>query len=92
MQLKAIRPFLFGILVVSVVITAQTPAKGPVSMRYTATTDNVNGAGDAVKINLLGWSSDADRDSLLAAWTLTAAAPAAGDRGSPPRNLCGRCW
>jgi hypothetical protein len=70
---------LTGILTISVASTAQTPAKGPI-MHYTATTDNVSGAGDAVRIDLLSWSTDSDRDQLTAAWTLTAA-PATAARG-----------
>jgi len=87
MQLKAIKLFRFltlvlsGILAMCIGIMAQTPAKGPVAVRFTATTDNVSGAGDTVKINLLGWSTDADRDQLLAAWNLTPAPAAAGARG-----------
>ena len=87
MRLKAIRPFqlltfvLSGIVCVSVAMTAQTPAKGPVAVHFTATTDNVSGAGDTVKINLFRWSTDADRDQLLAAWTLTTPPPAVARGG-----------
>jgi hypothetical protein len=94
MQLKAIRPFRFfalalsGILAISIGMTAQTPAKGPGGVHFTATMDNVGGAGDTVKINLLGWSTDADRDQLLAAWNLTPA-PAAGARGGGGRGAGG---
>src|SRR6266571_218438 len=75
---------LVGIVTVAVVAAAQTPAKGPV-MHFTAITDNVSGAGDMVKIDLLNWSTDADRDQLLAAWTLTAT-PAAAARGGGARG------
>src|SRR5580692_10600727 len=68
------------LLAIVLAMTAQTPAKGPI-VHYTATTENVSGAGDTVKIDLLSWSTDADRDQLLAAWTLTAA-PAASARGA----------
>lgn len=54
-----------GIVVASVLLTAQTPA---LVARYTATTSNVSGAGDAVRIEVLKWSTDADRDQLLNAW------------------------
>jgi hypothetical protein len=75
---------LSGILTISVASAAQTPAKGPI-LHYTATTDNVSGAGDAVRIDLLSWSTDSDRDQLTAAWTLTAApASAARGGGNPP--------
>src|SRR5919197_964674 len=68
-----------GITVISVFALAQTPGPtGPV-MRYTATTANVSGAPDSVRIDVLAWSTDAERDQMLAAWNLTA--PAGGARG-----------
>jgi hypothetical protein len=67
-------------------MAAQTPAKGPIQ-RFTATTDNVSGAGDTVKIDLLSWSTDADRDQFLAAWNLTA--PPGGARGGAGRGAAG---
>jgi hypothetical protein len=85
MGLQTIKPtqvltlVLSGILTISIAMMAQTPAKGPIA-HYTATTDNVSGAGDAVRIDLLSWSADSDRDQLTAAWTLTAA-PASAARG-----------
>src|SRR6185436_10816670 len=67
------------ILGLGVTLVAQT--KGPI-MRLSATSDNVSGAGDAIKIDLLSWSTDADRDQLVSAWMLTApAAGAGGGRG-----------
>ena len=62
---------------------AQTPAGGPMPT-FTATTDNV-ATHDSVRINLLRWSTDAERDQLLAAWNLTApegGARAGGGRGA----------
>ena len=48
---------------------AQAQVKGPIE-RYTATTSNVNGSGEPVTIELLKWSTDADRDRLTSvfAW------------------------
>jgi hypothetical protein len=48
---------------------AQAQVKGPIE-RYTATTTNVAGAGEPVTIELLKWSTDADRDKLASvlAW------------------------
>jgi hypothetical protein len=48
---------------------AYAQVKGPVE-RYTATTANVKGAGEPVTIELLKWSTDADRDRLASvlAW------------------------
>jgi hypothetical protein len=55
-----------GIVAASILLTAQAPA---LVERFTATTSNVSGAGDAVRIEMLKWSTDADRDQLLNAWT-----------------------
>src|SRR5438105_8493301 len=78
--------------------TAQTPATGPI-LRLNATTDNVSGAPDPIRIDLLRWSTDAERDQLLSAWTspgTPAAAPppaegaghaAPGGLGGPPPVL-----
>jgi hypothetical protein len=56
-----------GLLLAGVV--AQAQVKGPIE-RYTATTANVASAGEPVTIELLKWSTDADRDKLLSilAW------------------------
>ena len=71
---------LLGITTISMLIIAQTSGPtGPV-MRFTATTANVSGAPDSIRIDVLAWSTDADRDQLLAAWNLTAT-PGAGARG-----------
>jgi len=52
-------------------------------VRYTATSANVSGAGEAIRINLTEWSPDSRRDELVAAWTLTAPAPQGrGGRGA----------
>jgi hypothetical protein len=60
-----------------------TPSKGAVTVRYTATSDSVSGAGEVIKINVFSWSTDADRDQMVAAWTLTAtAAEGRGGRGA----------
>ena len=63
----------------SVAVTAQDSA-----LRLTATSDNVSGAGEEIKINLLRWSTDAERDQFVAAWMLTA--PAAAARGGGGRG------
>lgn len=56
-----------GFLLCSTGVPGQV--KGPIE-RYTATTTNVNGAGEPVTIELLKWSTDADRDKLASvlAW------------------------
>jgi hypothetical protein len=64
--------FLKKLLVLSAVLAAATAlaqVKGPIE-RYAATTVNVVGAGEPVTIELLKWSTDADRDKLASvlAW------------------------
>jgi hypothetical protein len=59
-------------IALTLVLTAtaiQAQVKGPIE-RYTATTANVNGAGEPITIELLQWSTDADRDRLASvlAW------------------------
>src|SRR5262245_5585999 len=49
---------------------------------FTATSTNVSGAGEVIRINITEWSPDSKRDEFIAAWTLTAAPTAArGGRG-----------
>src|SRR5206468_8522227 len=83
---------LVGIVTTVVILFAQTTSTGPI-MRFTATSDNVTGAGDAIRIDLLRWSTDAERDQFLTAWTSPGAAaaatrggPAAGGRGAAARG------
>ena len=56
-----------GLVLLSSLAFAQV--KGPIES-YTATTTNVVGAGEPVRIELLKWSTDADRDRLTSvlAW------------------------
>src|SRR6516162_7605047 len=75
---------LVGTVAAAVVAMAQAPT-GPI-MRLTATTENVSGAGDAIRFDVLRWSTDAERDQLLGAWTLTTPAAAPGGRGGPARG------
>ena len=60
-------------------LTAQKTNSGPI-LSLTATTDNVAGAPAAIRIDLLRWSTDAERDQLSAAWAMTPR-PAASGRG-----------
>src|SRR5690348_3573295 len=64
------------VILPAIFITAQTPATGPI-LRLAATTENVSGAPDSIRIDLLRWSTDAERDQMIAAWNLTAAPAAA---------------
>ena len=58
------------VILTAICITAQTPATGPI-LRLTGTSENVSGAPDMIRIDLLRWSTDAERDQLIAAWNLT---------------------
>jgi hypothetical protein len=65
----------------AVALTAQTPNSGPI-LSLTATTQNISGANDNIRIDVLRWSTDAERDEVFGAWSMTLApAPAAGGRG-----------
>src|SRR5215467_12739695 len=84
-----------GIIAACALIAAQTP--GPIA-HFTATSAAVSGAGDAIRIEVLKWSTDADRDQLLNVWTHpntpppAAAAPVqagAGGAGAPAAGAGG---
>jgi hypothetical protein len=82
-----LRLLVYGIAAIPIAIIAQTPAQDPNGVRFNATTENVSGAGEAIRINLSRWSTDADRDELVNAWTLKApAAPARGGGGGGARG------
>jgi hypothetical protein len=57
-------------------------------LRFSATTDNVAGAPDSIRIDLLRWSTDMEREQLVSAWNMTGA-PASPGRGSG-RGRAGR--
>ena len=81
------RILLTGIVLAGVLALAQTPASEHV-LRLTATTANVSGAPDSIRIDVLRWSTDAERDQLMAAWNMTA--PAGGRAGRGGRGGGGR--
>jgi hypothetical protein len=64
-------PVLAGVVLAALLTTAQTSTTGPIPS-LTATTDNVSGAHEKIRIDVLHWSTDDERAQLLAAWTLTA--------------------
>jgi hypothetical protein len=66
-----------GMVLAAVQSPAQTTATQP-TLSFTATTDHVGGAPDTIRINLMRWSTDAERDQLLAAWNLTGLPPTGG--------------
>jgi hypothetical protein len=72
------------VLFAAIAIGAQSPQTG---VRFTATTQNVSGAGETIKIALTDWSTDAQKDEMIAAWTLTASATQGrGGRGGAGRG------
>src|SRR4051812_2464910 len=56
-------------------VYAAAPAAAPSGSvaSYTATSSSVSGAPDAIRIDILRWSSDAERARLMDAWNLKAA-------------------
>jgi len=69
-----------GISAMAGLVKAQAPAAAS-ALKLTATSDNVSSAGETIKINLSHWSTDAERDQFVAAWTLTGAAARGGGAG-----------
>jgi hypothetical protein len=69
-----------AIFLIAAVASAETP------IHFTATTDNVAGAPDSIRIDIFRWSTDAERDQLSAAWNLTAPAVGAAGGGRAGRG------
>ncbi|HXP87636.1 MAG TPA: hypothetical protein VN841_23085 [Bryobacteraceae bacterium] len=69
----------------AVVVGAQTPSNGSAA-GFTATTDNVAGKNDSIRIDLLRWSTDAERDQLASAWTQPNPPAGRGGRGGAGRG------
>jgi hypothetical protein len=86
--------FLLGFSLLGIGVLAAQTSSGPM-LRFTATAANVSGAPDSIRIDLLRWSTDAERDKLMAAWDLKpgAVAPeggASGGRGGRGGAAVGR--
>jgi hypothetical protein len=75
-----------GIVGASILLAAQAPV---LVANYTATTSNVSGAGDTIRVQLLKWSTDADRDQLLNAWLHPAPAATPFAQAGPPAGAAG---
>jgi len=85
-----------GLLVGAIAFAAEEP-HAPASQtvaRYTATTANVSGAPDNIRIDILRWSTDAEREKLMDAWDLkvapTGRGAAAAGRGAAARGGAAR--
>jgi len=79
--MRRVIPFfvISGVLAVALLI-AQTAA--PMSLNLTATTASVSGAPDSVRIEILRWSTDEEREKLMSAWELKTPRPAAPEAGA----------
>ncbi|MBV8903441.1 MAG: hypothetical protein JOZ22_07370 [Acidobacteriia bacterium] len=83
-------PYTPGLLLIAAALAAQTPSGGPASnastpsgpaLTYTAVTDNISAAKDAIRIDLFRWSTDEEREKFLAAW-MNPGASASGRGGA----------
>jgi hypothetical protein len=82
---------LLSALLLARTAAAETPAAEPGPMlRLTAVTANVTGAPDSIRIDVFRWSTDAERDSLLAAWDLKPGALGRGGAGGRGGGRGGR--
>jgi len=79
-----------AILLLGAASIAQTP---PV-VRFIASTQNVSGAGEPIKFNISNWSTDVQKEEMVAAWMLVnkpaEAANAQGRGGRGARGAGGR--
>jgi hypothetical protein len=66
----------------------RTATQGSIAS-YTATSANVSGAPDAIRIDILRWSTDAERDKLMDAWNLKTANAGRGGGGRGGRGVAG---
>ena len=81
---RAVACFIVGALSLAVaLLLAETPSANPNAlMQLTATTANVS-APDSVRIEILRWSTDDERERLMAAWDLKSSAGTPGlDKGA----------
>ena len=77
-----------GILAIALLVAQTAP---PMSLNLTATTANVAGAPDSVRIEILRWSTDEERGKLMSAWELKTPRPAAPEAGQA-RGETGKRW
>jgi hypothetical protein len=76
MSIKCTRCFLVLVLMSVAAATLFGQVAPPVA-RYTATTANTSGSGEAIRIDILRWSTDMERDNIFNAIS-------SGDNGLPP--------
>ncbi|HEX4134431.1 MAG TPA: hypothetical protein VHY84_07480 [Bryobacteraceae bacterium] len=92
-----VRILLCGAFLAAVLAFAETPKQATAgsTVSYTATSANVSGAPDAIRIDILRWSTEAERDRLMDAWMLKTTntgrgGRAAGGRGGARGGRAGR--
>jgi hypothetical protein len=71
-------------ILAAALLLAETPSDNSNGLlQLTATTANVSGAPDPVRIEILRWSTDDEREHLMAAWDLKSSAATPGlDKGA----------
>lgn len=57
-------------LLAAAALLAETPPGESIPLNFTATTANVSGAPDSAQFEILRWSTEEERDRLMAAWEL----------------------
>ena len=73
-----------GIAFFAAGLTAQTAA-GPI-LSFSATTTHVMGAPDSIRIDVMRWSTDQDRQQLMSAWEMKGAPGGTGRATGPGRG------
>jgi hypothetical protein len=78
---RAVACFILGAsILAAALLLAETPSINPTTpLQLTATTANVSGAPDPVRIEILRWSTDEERERLMTAWNLKPSAAAPGE-------------
>ena len=78
--------FAFGVSILAAallfaeMLLAETSSANPNGvLQLTATTANVTGAPDAIRIEILRWSTDEERERLMSAWNLKPSAAGQGE-------------
>jgi len=70
-------------ILAAALVLAETPSINPNALfQLTATTANVSGAPDPVRIEILRWSTDEERERLMDAWNLKPSTAIPAGRGS----------
>jgi hypothetical protein len=73
------------------ILLAASTVRAGTLVSYTATTANVSGAPDAIRIDILRWSTAAEREKMMDAWMMkTADAGRAGRGGGRGAGRAGR--